>query len=98
MNPILWLINSVLEIYLFFIIASAIISLLISFNIINRYQPFVQQVNTFLSGITEPAYRRIRRYVPQMGGFDLSPLVLYVLVRFVQYTINWAWLNSLASN
>jgi YggT family protein len=94
MNPILWLINSVLEIYLIFIIASAIISLLISFNIINRYQPFVQQVNVFLSGITEPAYRRIRPYLPQMGGFDLSPLVLYVLVRFVQYTINWAWLNA----
>jgi YggT family protein len=94
MNPIIWLINSVLEIYLIFIIASAIISILISFNIINRYQPFVQQVNSFLTQITEPAYRRIRRYVPIMGGLDLSPLVLYVLVRFVQYTINWAWLSA----
>ena len=94
MNPIIWLINSVLEIYLIFIIASTIISILISFNIINRYQPFVQQVNSFLKAITEPAYRRIRRYVPQMGGFDLSPLVLYVLVRFVQYTINWACVSA----
>jgi len=93
-NPIIWLINSVLEIYLMFIIASAIISLLISFNIINRYQPLVQQISVFLEGITEPAYRRIRRYVPIMGGLDLSPLILYVLVRFVQYTINWAWLNA----
>lgn len=93
-NPIIWLFNTVIELYLFFIIASAIISLLISFNIINRYQPLVQQINVFLERMTEPAYRRIRRYVPIMGGMDLSPLVLYVLVRFIQYTVNWAWVNS----
>lgn len=93
-NPILWLINNVLQIYLFFIIASAILSLLISFNVVNRHQPLVMQIWVFLSSITEPAYRHIRRYVPQMAGFDLSPLILYVLVRFVQYTINWAWAKA----
>lgn len=94
-NPILWLINNILEIYLFFIIASAIISLLISFNVVNRHQPLVQQIWVFLSSITEPAYRRIRPYLPQMAGFDLSPLVLYLLVRFAHYTINWVWANYL---
>ena len=98
MNPILWLLNSAIEIYLFFIIASIILNLLVHFNIINRYQPFVQQIGVFLSSITEPAYRRIRRFVPQMGGFDLSPLVLYVLVRFVQYTIGWLWVSSAVSH
>lgn len=96
-NPIIWLINSVLEIYLWFIIASAIISLLITFNMLNRYNPIVQQINVFLEGVTEPAYRRIRRYVPIMGGMDLSPLILYVIVRFVQYTINWAWVSSFSA-
>lgn len=96
MNPILWLFNNVIGIYMFFIIVQAILSLLIMFNIVNRYQPFVQQVSVFLSGITEPAYRRIRRYVPQianMGGFDLSPMLLYVALQFVQYSVNWAWLS-----
>lgn len=93
-NPILWLINSILEIYLFFIIAYVILSLLISFNVVNRHQTLVQQIWVFLTSITEPAQRHIRRYIPPLGGFDLSPLILYVLVRFVQYTINWAWAKA----
>lgn len=90
-NPIIWLVNNVIDLYILFIIIGAILSLLIAFNIVNRYQPFVQQVNVFIYGITEPAYRRIRPYLPQVSGFDLSPLVLYMLLRFLQYTINWAW-------
>ncbi len=94
-NPILWLINSVLEIYLFFIVASAILSLLVGFNIVNRDQPLVMQIGMFLHSLTEPAYRRIRPYLPQMNGFDLTPLVLYLLVRFAMYCINWFWAHYL---
>lgn len=91
MNPIYWLVNTVLDIYMFFIIVAIIISWLVHFKIVNPYQPFMQQVITFLSQMTEPAYRRIRKIIPPMGAIDLSPLVLIIGVQFVQVTFNWLW-------
>jgi YggT family protein len=84
MNPITWLIYTAIDIYTWFVIASVILSLLISFNIINRYQPLVQQIGTALNRITEPALSRIRKILPPLGGLDLSPLVLLIALQFVQ--------------
>jgi len=92
MYAIFWLINTALDIYGFFIIAYVIISWLTAFGIINTYQPFMQSVNHFLAVIIEPAVAPIRRamhrILPNLGGIDLSILVLYVLVQFVQIFIN----------
>jgi YggT family protein len=54
------------------------------FKIINPYSEFVQMVNRFLIRIFEPVLSRMRRYIPVLGGVDLSVLVLFLLVRFVQ--------------
>jgi len=62
-------------------------NLLIHFNIINRYQPFVQQLNAALARLTEPALKRIRKVLPAIGGIDLSPLILIIGLQFLQRVV-----------
>ncbi|PIR32063.1 MAG: hypothetical protein COV36_05515 [Alphaproteobacteria bacterium CG11_big_fil_rev_8_21_14_0_20_44_7] len=86
-NPVLWLIVTVIDIYMVIVIASVILSWLISFNIVNRYQPFVQQLGLFLRNMTEPVYARIRKVIPPIAGMDLSPLILLIALQFIQRTV-----------
>lgn len=88
MYALFWLVNTALDIYWWFIIIHVIISWLTTFGVINTYQPFVQTVSHFLYNVVEPAARPIRRFMPNLGGVDLSVLILLVLVRFVQIFIN----------
>jgi YggT family protein len=80
-------INLALDIYLYFVIASAIYSWVYSFNIINTRNPFVAQIGTFLYQVTEPALRPIRRFMPNLGGVDVSPIVLYLIIFFIKNLI-----------
>ncbi|MEF2071571.1 YggT family protein [Consotaella aegiceratis] len=66
----------ILDIYWWIVIASAVLSWLYAFNIINPGNQFVDAVGTFLYRMTEPLYRQIRRLLPAMGGLDLSPLIV----------------------
>ena len=83
MNPILWLLITFIGLYRWVVIISVIMSLLISFNIINRYQPLVQQIGMVLTRLTEPVLGRIRRIMPPLGGLDLSPVLLLIGLEFV---------------
>ena len=84
LEPIFWLIDTVLDLFIFLLIASVIMSWLISFNVINTSNRFVYIFADFLYKITEPALRPIRRFLPNMGGLDISALVLLILIYFVQ--------------
>lgn len=84
MTALFWFIDALLGFYALVIIVSVIISWLVSFGIINSYQPFVQSVSRFLYGITEPALSRIRRFMPDLGGIDISPIILYFAVYAVR--------------
>jgi len=88
MYAVFELINSVLSIYALMILIHVIISWLTAFNVINTQQPFVRTVAHFLYNIVEPAAAPIRRILPNLGGIDLSILVLWLLVRFLQTFIN----------
>ena len=76
-----------LNIYWWIIIASAILSWLYAFNIVNGGNAFVDQVATFLYRMTEPVYRRVRSVLPDLGGIDLSPLVVLLGIFFLQQLI-----------
>ncbi len=93
--PILWLINLLIETYIFIIFAAVILNLLISFGIVNRYQPLVQQIGVLLNRLTEPVFARIRRKIPPLGGIDISPLILLIALKFLQYCVNYFWLKYL---
>ena len=78
------LIDAVLSIYIWLLIASAILSWLVAFNIINTSNRVVYAIGDFLYRITEPALRPIRRIMPNLGGIDLSPVILILLLVFIR--------------
>ncbi len=84
MEPLLWLVLTVIDIYIYLLIASAVLSWLVAFNVLNTHNRFVYQLGDFLYRITEPALRPIRRVVPLMGGVDISPVVAILLLIFAQ--------------
>ena len=73
-----------IDIYKWVIIIWIILSWLIAFNVINTHNRFVFAVNHFLYRATEPALRPIRRFVPVIGGLDISPIVLFLALYFAQ--------------
>jgi YggT family protein len=76
-----------IDIYWWLIIASAIFSWLFAFNVINGRNQFVATVGEFLYKITEPALRPIRRFMPDLGGIDISPIILLLLLFFLRQFI-----------
>ena len=91
-NPFLWLIDTVISLFIWALIISAILSWLVAFDVVNTRHRFVYMVGDFLYRITEPALRPIRNVLPNLGGVDLSPLVLIILLLFVQRLIWQAFL------
>jgi YggT family protein len=80
--------NFIINIAWFLIIASAIFSWLYAFNIINVNNQAINMIGRSLYQLTEPLYRPIRRLLPNMGGVDLSPLVVLVILYFIWYFLN----------
>lgn len=87
MRAILDVLMVVLEIYTWLIIASAILSWLVAFNVINVRNDFVRSIWQFLERVTEPALRPIRNILPNLGGVDVSPVILLLIIFFVQRVI-----------
>jgi YggT family protein len=77
----------VLNLFLILLIASIILSWLISFKVVNPYNPVVGTIWRITSTLTEPVLRPIRSILPSMGGFDFAPLVAFLLVQFVIYAL-----------
>jgi YggT family protein len=73
-----------LEFFIWLLIAQAIMSWLLAFNVVNYRNQVVRTIWEFLARITEPLLRPIRRFLPSFGGIDLSPLVLILIIYFVQ--------------
>jgi YggT family protein len=90
LNPIAALLIEVLEIYKWVVIAAVIVSWLTAFNVINVHNNFVRTLLRILLALTEPVFRQVRRVIPPIGGLDLSPIVVFVVIWFLQYTIQWA--------
>ena len=82
MAAIFWLIDTVLRLYIYAVIIGAVLSWLVGFGVVNRHNRFVYVVGDFFDRITEPALAPIRRIMPNLGGVDLSPLVLILLLEF----------------
>jgi YggT family protein len=82
------LVNTVISIYIWLLVAWVILSWLVAFNVINTRNQFVYQVGDFLNRITEPALRPIRNLLPNLGGIDISPVVLILALYFLRDIIN----------
>ncbi|HEY5363788.1 MAG TPA: YggT family protein [Aestuariivirga sp.] len=87
MNPAIWLTYEVLNIYWYIILATVVISWLVSFNIINTTNPSVRQISHALYVLTEPILGPIRRILPDLGGLDFSPVVVLLIISFLQQSL-----------
>ena len=87
MQSLIILLFTVIDLYMWAIIIWVILSWLVVFNVINTSNRFVAMVGDFLNRITEPALRPIRRVIPNLGGVDLSPLVLILVLFFAKNLI-----------
>jgi len=101
MNALIWLVGTAFQIYIWILIAHVVMSLLISFKIVDTRHPVVNQIGRFLWQITEPLLGPIRRLLNKLlgnlGGIDLSPLIAIVLLQFLSMFIIGSILIPLAN-
>lgn len=83
MHAALNLILLIIRIYIWLLIAQAILSWLLAFGVVNRYNRGVAVIGDFLYRITEPALRPIRAFLPNFGGIDISPIILMLILYFI---------------
>ncbi len=86
-NPFVYLISTLFWLIQIALIAWIVLSLLISFNVVNRWHPVVGQVYEGLSRLLEPMLAPIRRILPDLGGFDISPVILIILLNFLEHAL-----------
>lgn len=87
MRALLDVILIALDLYMYLVIAWVILSWLIAFNVVNTRNPMVAAIGDFLYRITEPALRPIRQRLPNFGGIDISPIVLFLVIILIKHII-----------
>jgi YggT family protein len=87
MRALFEVIDIALSLYMWIVIIMAIFSWLIAFNVVNTRNPAVAMIGDFLYRITEPALRPIRNFLPSLGGIDISPVILFLIIIFIQRVI-----------
>ena len=84
MQSLVIIIDTVIDLYLWVVIIWVIMSWLVSFQVVNTHNRFIYLISDFLHRLTEPALAPIRRVVPYIGGIDLSPFVLILILYFLR--------------
>jgi YggT family protein len=87
MRALFLVIDIALEIYIWLLIAAAVLSWLVAFNVVNTRNPVVAMLLDFLYRLTEPLLRPIRNMLPNLGGIDISPVILILIIIFIRYCI-----------
>lgn len=87
MRAVLDIILIILQLYWWVVLAMIIMSWLISFNVINTRNQFVDMIWRVVNQLTDPVLRPIRRVMPNFGGLDLSPLILFLIIFFIERVI-----------
>ena len=89
MIAIFYLVLQLLKLYSYVVIANVLISWLIAFNVLNTGNRFVYMVLDFTYRMTEPFLNRIRRFLPNLGAFDISPIILLMLIWIFQMCMEY---------
>ena len=84
MNAFILLLDRIIYLYVWVLIINAVISWLIAFNVLNTQNRFVYSVLEFTYKLTDPPLNYIRRFLPNLGSIDVSPIVLILLIYFVR--------------
>lgn len=88
-------VGMIIDLYIWVIIISAVMSWLIAFDVINRHNRLVYSLEEVFFRLTEPVLMPIRNFIPNLGGIDLSPIVLILILIFLRDVVIGSWLVSL---
>ena len=89
MRALLDVILLLLNLYIYLLVAAAVLSWLIAFSVVNTRNQLVSMIGNFLYQITEPALRPIRSFLPNLGGIDVSPVILIVIIILIERVIQY---------
>ena len=87
MRAVFYVIDLALVLYIWVLIAAVAFSWLVALNMVNPRNQAIAMIGEFLDRITEPALRPIRNAVPKLGGIDISPVILFLIIMFIRYVI-----------
>ncbi len=87
MRALFWLIDTLIDIYIWLLIAQAVLSWLLAFGVVNRHNRAVAVIGDFLYRVTEPVLRPIRAFLPSFGGIDISPIIVILILMFLRRLI-----------
>jgi YggT family protein len=96
MVPLIGFLVLVIDLFIWVVIAGAILSWLIAFNVVNTQNRFVYQIADMLYRVTDPALRPIRSVIPNLGGIDISPVILILFLIFIRDVVLVGWLLPIA--
>ena len=85
---ILYVFNTVIDLYEFIIILAVIASWLIVFGVLSTRNQMARSLVNFLDALTEPVFRQVRRVIPSIGGIDLSPIIVFILLEVIRRLVN----------
>ena len=88
-NPFILLIEQIIQLYIYVVIVEVVLSWLVVFNVVNSSNRLIYMIGDFTHRLTYPVLRRIRQYVPNIGGLDISPVLLLICLIFLQRLILW---------
>jgi YggT family protein len=92
MLPLIGFIVLVIDLFIWVVIAAAILSWLVAFNVVNTNNRVVLTIGDMLYRVTEPALRPIRNILPNLGGIDISPVILILLLLFIRDVVLLGWI------
>ncbi|MGC1304859.1 MAG: YggT family protein [Caulobacteraceae bacterium] len=87
-SALLFLFNSLISLAIFLVVVTAILSWLVAFDVINLRNPTIYRLVRGLDAMTEPLLRPIRRVLPNLGGIDISPIILLLLLEFTRRVVD----------
>ena len=93
MRALFWLLDTAISLYVLALIIAAVLSLLLAFNILDSRNRLVWTITDFFYRITEPALRPIRRFLPDLGGIDISPIILLIAMQFFGMLVTRVFIN-----
>lgn len=96
MIPLIGFIVLVIDLYIWVVIAAAILSWLVAFNVVNTNNRIVLTIADMLYRLTEPALRPIRNILPNLGGIDISPVLLILILLFIRNVVLLGWIAPAA--
>ena len=88
-NPFISLIEQIIRLYIYVVIVEVVLSWLVAFNVVNSSNRLIYMIGDFTHRFTNPVLRRIRQYIPNIGGMDISPVLLLICLIFLQRLILW---------